>query len=212
VIAQAVEKEMCLLGESRVQEFTAKATSADALRQRLGDDDICVHFIGHLQTNKAATAVQIFDAFDSVDSLKLALKLNEIGEKLGRTLPVLLEIKLSPEETKHGLDPDARDTAELLERMPQLANLFFEGLMTIAPFGVSLDETRACFRSLRTLSERWAAQYPSLTFAQLSMGMSGDYEIALEEGSTRIRLGTALFGTRPPTAAQLAAWPEDSSQ
>lgn len=208
VMAEAAALDLCLFGENRVQEFAAKATSGNALRQRLSNDDICVHFIGHLQSNKAAAAAEIFDAIDSVDSLKLALRLNEAAQKLNRTIPILLEVKLSPEESKHGLDPASHEAAELLERLPHLGNLFFEGLMTIAPFGAPDDETRACFRALRTLSERWAAQYGGLTFAQLSMGMSGDFPLAIAEGATRIRIGTALFGKRPPTAAQLAAWPE----
>ena len=111
-----------------------------------------MHLIGHLQSNKALRAVELFDAVDSLDSLRLAERLNEAAGKLGKRLPVLIEVKLSPEETKAGLDPDSAEAAELLERLPDLANLQLRGLMTIAPFGVPEAETRACFRSLRAVA------------------------------------------------------------
>jgi len=157
-----------------------------------------IHLIGHLQSNKALRAAELFDAIDSLDSLRLAERLNEAAGKLGKRLPVLLELKLSPEETKSGLDPTAPETAELLERLPDLAHLEVRGLMTIAPWGVADDITRACFRSLRTGRDKWAAAHPRLDLSVLSMGMSGDFHIAIEEGATRIRIGTALFGKRAP--------------
>ena len=103
---------------------------------------------------------------------------------------------ISPEESKAGLDPNSAEAAELLERLPSLSHLELRGLMTIAPFGVSEAETRACFRSLRQLRDRWTASYSKLSFDVLSMGMSGDFDLAIEEGATRIRVGTALFGAR----------------
>ncbi len=161
-----------------------------------GPNPIRVHLIGHLQTNKAARAAELFDAVDSVDSVRLAEKLNEAAGKLGRRLPVLVEVKLSPEETKAGLEPESAEAAELLERLPDLVHLDTRGLMTIAPWGVAEDVTRACFRSLRTWRDKWAAEHPRLKLDVLSMGMSGDFPIAIEEGATRIRIGTALFGKR----------------
>ena len=116
--------------------------------------------------------------------------------KYGKRLPVLIEVKLSPEETKAGLDPESDEAARLLEGLPGLQYLEMRGLMTIAPWGVAEDVTRACFRSLRVLRDRWAGAYPKLTFDVLSMGMSGDFAIAIAEGATRIRVGTALFGAR----------------
>jgi hypothetical protein len=140
--------------------------------------------------------VELFDAVDSLDSLRLAERLNESAAKLGKKLPVLVEVKLSPEETKAGLDPDSAEAAQLLERLPDLAHLDLRGLMTIATFDVPEAETRACFRSLRRWRDRWAAAYSRLSLEVLSMGMSGDFALAIEEGATRIRIGTALFGPR----------------
>ena len=162
--------------------------------------------IGHLQSNKALRAAEIFDGIDSLDSLRLAERLNEAAGKLGKRLPVLIEVKLSPEATKAGLDPASAEAAQLLERLPDLANLEARGLMTIAPFGVSEAETRACFRGLRDWRDHWAAAHSRLSLDALSMGMSGDFALAIEEGATRIRVGTALFGPRP--ASERASSPE----
>jgi pyridoxal phosphate enzyme (YggS family) len=159
---------------------------------------IRVHLIGHLQSNKALRAAELFDAVDSVDSLRLAERLNEAAGKLGKRLPILIEVKLSPEETKAGLDPESAEAAQLLERLPDLAHLETRGLMTIAPFDVPEDVTRACFRSLRRWRDQWATAHPKLALDVLSMGMSGDYPLAIAEGATRIRVGTALFGVRKP--------------
>jgi pyridoxal phosphate enzyme (YggS family) len=214
-LAEAAALGLTLFGENRVQEFAAKAPELVALRQEAHAEEnqpeaavnpplgpIRVHLIGHLQSNKAVRAVELFDAVDSVDSVRLAERLNEAAGKLGKQLPVLIEVKLSPEETKAGLDPESAEAAQLLERLPDLANLDLRGLMTIAPFGVPEAETRACFRSLRDWRERWAAAHPRLTLDVLSMGMSGDFQLAIEEGATRIRVGTALFGVRQPLAAR----------
>jgi pyridoxal phosphate enzyme (YggS family) len=171
-----------------------------------------VHLIGHLQSNKAARAAELFDAVDSLDSLRLAERLNEAAGKLGKRIPVLIEVKLSPEETKAGLEPDSAAAAELLERLPDLEHLHAQGLMTIAPWGVADDVTRECFRSLRGWRDRWAAAHPRLNLRVLSMGMSGDFELAIAEGATRVRIGTALFGKRPPMAEQLKAYPEEPGE
>jgi hypothetical protein len=194
-VAEAAALGLTLFGENRVQEFAAKSAELDPLRQRAAEP-IGVHLIGHLQSNKAQRAVELFDGIDSVDSLRLAERLNEAAGKLGKLLPVLIEVKLSAEETKAGLDPDSQAAAELLERLPGLENLQMRGLMTIAPLGVSEAETRACFRSLREWRGRWAAAYPRLSLDVLSMGMSGDFALAIAEGATRIRVGSALFGAR----------------
>ena len=118
--------------------------------------------------------------------------------KLGKRLPVLIEVKLSPEETKAGLEPESAAAAELLERLPDLAHLETRGLMTIAPWGVAEDVTRACFREFAGVAGTWAAAHPRLKLDVLSMGMSGDFALAIAEGATRIRIGTALFGKRAP--------------
>jgi pyridoxal phosphate enzyme (YggS family) len=203
-IAEAAALGLKVFGENRVQEFAAKAPDLAPLRAEgaiaASDAPILVHLIGHLQSNKAARAVELFDAIDSIDSLRLAERLNDAAGKLGKRLPVLLEIKLSPEETKAGLDPESAEAAQLLEALPGLDHLELRGLMTIAPWGVAEDVTRACFRSLRQWRDKWAAAYPKLNLGTLSMGMSGDFPLAIEEGATRIRIGTALFGKRAPYA------------
>jgi pyridoxal phosphate enzyme (YggS family) len=196
-LAEAAALGLTLFGENRVQEFAGKAAELAALRVGT-PGPIRVHLIGHLQSNKALRAAELFDAVDSVDSVRLAERLNEAAGKLGKILPVLIEVKLSSEETKAGLDPESAEAAQLLERLPSLTHLDPRGLMTIAPFGVPEEETRACFRSLRTWRERWAAAHPRLALEVLSMGMSGDFALAIEEGATRIRVGTALFGKRSP--------------
>jgi pyridoxal phosphate enzyme (YggS family) len=196
-IAEASGLGLRLFGENRVQEFAAKAPELGDFR----NDPVApvrVHLIGHLQSNKANRAVELFDSIDSLDSVRLAERLNEIAAKRGKRLPILIEVKLSPEETKAGLDPESPQAAALLERLPGLAHLQTQGLMTIAPWGVSEEITRACFRSLRTWRDKWATTHQRLSLEILSMGMSGDFPLAIEEGATRIRVGTALFGKRQP--------------
>jgi pyridoxal phosphate enzyme (YggS family) len=197
MVAEAAGLGLRLFGENRVQEFGAKAAELDGLR-RASARPIRVHLIGHLQSNKAARAAELFDAVDSLDSLRLAERLNEAAGKCAKRLPVLIEVKLSPEETKAGLEPESGEAAQLLERLPDLEHLEARGLMTIAPFGVAEDVTRTCFRSLRAWRDRWAAAHSKLSLDVLSMGMSGDFALAIEEGATRIRVGTALFGKRKP--------------
>jgi pyridoxal phosphate enzyme (YggS family) len=196
-IAEASSLGLTLFGENRVQEFGGKAAELVPLRSRAANP-IHIYLIGHLQSNKAAKAAELFDGIDSLDSLRLAHRLDEAARKLDRRLPVLVEVKLSPEETKEGLDPESRDAAELLEGLPDLHALECRGLMTIAPWGAEEAVTRACFRGLREWRDRWAAKYPRLNLDVLSMGMSGDFPLAIEEGATRIRVGTAIFGKRAP--------------
>jgi pyridoxal phosphate enzyme (YggS family) len=206
-IVEAVGLGLRLFGENRVQEFAAKSTDLAALRAAGSDaalpDEVRIHLIGHLQSNKSARAAELFDAIDSVDSWRLAERLDEAAGHLGKRLPILIEVKLSSEEAKSGIDPQSAEAAQLLDRLPDLAHLHVRGLMTIAPWGVAEDLTRACFRSLRQWRDRWAAACPRLSLEVLSMGMSGDFPIAIEEGATRIRIGTALFGarTKPGQAA-----------
>ncbi|MGA2252272.1 YggS family pyridoxal phosphate-dependent enzyme [Terracidiphilus sp.] len=201
-ILEAEKLGLRLFGENRVQEFAGKAPELEPCRcsgpMAATDEPIFVHLIGHLQSNKAARAVELFDAVDSLDSLKLAERLNDAAGKLHKRLPVLIEVKLSPEESKDGLEPESAEAAALLERLPDLKHLHVRGLMTIAPFGVAEAETRACFRALREWRDRWAQKHVGLKFDTLSMGMSGDFALAIQEGATRVRIGTALFGKRAP--------------
>jgi pyridoxal phosphate enzyme (YggS family) len=176
-IVEAAELGLRLFGESRVQEFQTKALELAGWRAEgsnaAADEPILVHLIGHLQSNKAARAAELFDAVDAVDSLRLAERLNEAAGKLGKRIPVLIEVKLSLEETKAGLEPGSAEAAALLERLPDLENLEAKGLMTIAPWGVAEDVTRECFRNLRGWRDKWAAAPPRLNLHVLSMGMSG---------------------------------------
>lgn len=201
-VAEAAALGLTLFGENRVQEFASKLQDAAEIGTWAVRDRLRFHLIGHLQSNKVARATELFDGVDSVDSVRLAERLDEAAGRYAKRLPILIEVKLSPEQTKAGVDPESEEAAQLLERLPDLLNLEVRGLMTIAPWGVAEDVTRACFRSLRTWRDRWAAQHPNLKFNVLSMGMSGDFRLAIAEGATRIRIGTALFGKRQPPAEQ----------
>ena len=195
-LVEAVNLGLKHFGESRVQEFDAKSLAlGQELRSRID-----VHMIGNLQSNKAGRAAELFDSIDTLDSLKLAERLSAAAEKAGKTLPILLEIKLSPEENKAGLEPDSKELAQLLERLPDLESLQLRGLMTIAPLQVPEAETRACFQALRLLRDRIAQAHSSFHLSVLSMGMSTDFPLAIEEGSTQVRIGTAIFGERDYSA------------
>lgn len=187
-IQEAAAAGVTLFGENRVQEFEAKRADLSG--------NLKVHLIGHLQSNKAAKAAAIFSAVDTIDSLRLLERLNDAAKQLDRRLPVLLEIKLSAEATKSGFDPEGADLRETLERAADLEYAQVRGLMTIAPLDENPETARACFRRLSELREEWARRYSRLSLEELSMGMSGDFEVAIEEGSTLVRIGTALFGAR----------------
>ena len=202
-VAEAAALGLTLFGENRVQEFGSKVLRAAEQGTWTAQEPLRFHLIGHLQSNKAARAAELFDAVDSLDSLRLAERLDEAAGRFGKRLPVLIELKLSAEETKTGLDPESQEAAQLLERLPDFLNLQARGLMTIAPWGAPDDATRACFRGLRMWRDRWAAAHPNLKLDVLSMGMSGDFDLAIAEGATRIRIGTALFGKRAPSSAAL---------
>jgi PLP dependent protein len=195
-MVEAAALGLRLFGENRVQEFAAKVLRTADFWKRGAPEGLHVHLIGHLQSNKTAKAAEIFDGVDSLDSARLAERLNEAAGKCGKRLPVLIEVKLSTEETKTGVEPESEEAARLLEALPGFDHLECRGLMTIAPWGAAEEVTRGCFRSLRVLRDAWAGKHPRLNFDVLSMGMSGDFRLAIEEGATRIRVGTALFGKR----------------
>jgi hypothetical protein len=181
-------------GENRVQEFAGKA---QALRDLNAAE---WHMIGHLQTNKAAKTAELFRAVDSVDSVKLAEKLDAAARTLGRKLDVLIEINVGGEAAKTGVASDSPALDELLIAAPRLEALVFRGLMTVPPFTRDPQGARPYFRKLRELRDRIAARkLPALRMDQLSMGMSHDFEVAIEEGSTGVRVGTAIFGERTRT-------------
>jgi pyridoxal phosphate enzyme (YggS family) len=183
-----------LFGENRVQEFQEKSGQLALLHGEAGQAEF--HLIGHLQSNKAGRAAELFSSVDTLDSVSLAERLDQAATRLGRRLGVLIEIKLSPEETKAGLDPESAELAALLERLPDLRGLELRGLMMVPPFLEDLPALRPYFRELRVLRDRLAAAHPRLSFAELSMGMSHDFPVAIGEGATQVRIGTALFGAR----------------
>jgi PLP dependent protein len=185
-----------LFGENRVQEFQEKSGQLSLPHGKPGQAGAEFHLIGHLQSNKAARAAELFGSVDTLDSVSLAERLDQAATRLGRRLGVLIEIKLSPEETKAGLDPESAELAGLLERLPDLAGLELRGLMMVPPFLEDLSAVRPYFKSLRVLRDRLAAAHPRLSFAELSMGMSHDFPVAIGEGATQVRIGTALFGAR----------------
>jgi hypothetical protein len=191
VIREAHAAGLRVFGENRVQEFAAKAPF---VRDLPGAE---FHLIGHLQSNKAAKAAELFDAIDSLDSLRLAQKLDEAAARLGKRIPVLIEINVGGEAQKTGLAPGSRELEDLLQSAPQLANLDFRGLMTVPPFTDDPEGARPFFRRLRELRRELAARnLAGASLGVLSMGMSHDFAIAIEEGATCVRVGTAIFGER----------------
>ena len=179
-----------LFGENRVQEFQEKSASLTHLH------DLEMHLIGPLQSNKTTRAAELFQAIDTVDSLKIAQRLNTAAQALGKKLPILIEVKLSHEESKHGLAPD--ELPDLIRALGTLDSLVPSGLMTVPPWSEDPEPARPYFQQLRALRDEQAKLCPTLI--QLSMGMSNDFAVAIEEGSTCVRVGTAIFGKRkPPT-------------
>jgi len=193
IIREAYEAGQRLFGENRVQEFAEKSAQLADL------SGIDFHLIGHLQSNKAAKAAQIFSGIDSLDSPHLAEKLNAAAERAGKRLPVLIEINVGGEAAKTGIVPDSPELDTLLTAAPRFEHLEFRGLMSIPPFTEDAEGSRPYFLQLRQLRDQIASrELPSVRMDVLSMGMSHDFEIAIEEGSTCVRVGTAIFGPRPP--------------
>lgn len=191
-IREAYTAGLRLFGENRVQEFAAKAGAVEDLA------DAEWHMIGHLQTNKAGKAVELFRAVDSVDSVKLAEKLDAAARAAGKKLRVLIEINVGGETAKSGVAANSRELEELFLAAPRLEALEFRGLMTVPPFTEDPEGARPYFRKLQELRDSIAARkLARISMNVLSMGMSHDFEVAIEEGSTSVRVGTAIFGERP---------------
>jgi PLP dependent protein len=186
VILEAYAAGQRLFGENRVQEFQEKSQHLTAL------NDAEFHLIGPLQSNKTTRAAELFHAIDAVDSLKIAQRLDASAKTLGKTLPILIEVKLSHEESKHGLAP--AELPALLAAIEPLESVQAVGLMTVPPWSEDAELARPYFLELRRLRDQLVTSFPKLT--QLSMGMSNDFQVAIEEGSTCVRIGTALFGKR----------------
>lgn len=185
-IREAAQLGLRLFGENRVQEAKAKIPQCPG--------HLRWHLIGHLQTNKARDAVQWFEMIHSVDSFRLAEELQKRAEAAARTLPILLEVNVAGESTKFGYRPD--EVLADLSRLNALRRLELHGLMCMAPYSPQPESARPVFRRCRDLA-RACEDTLGAPLPVLSMGMSGDFEVAIEEGSTLIRVGTALFGERP---------------
>jgi pyridoxal phosphate enzyme (YggS family) len=190
-IREAYAAGLRMFGENRVQEFSSKIERLRDLR------DAEWHLIGHLQSNKTAKAAELFDAIDSLDSMRVAEKLNASVASATRKLRVLIEINVGGEKAKSGLSPDSNELDQILQVAPRWENLEIQGLMTVPPYTEDPEGARQYFRQLRHLRDKIAARnLPQIGMEVLSMGMSHDFEVAIEEGATCVRVGTAIFGTR----------------
>jgi pyridoxal phosphate enzyme (YggS family) len=190
-IREAYAAGLRVFGENRIQEFTGKAAALADLK------NADWHMIGHLQTNKTAKAVELFTTIASVDSLRLAEKLNSAAQQVGKKLRALIEINVGGETAKSGMPPESPEFEGLLRAASRLEHMEFLGLMTIPPFSEDPQQMRPYFRKLRQLrDEIQARKLPNLRMDVLSMGMSHDFEVAIEEGSSCVRIGTAIFGER----------------
>ena len=186
-IKEAIAAGIRHIGENRVQEAAAKVAAIPA--------GVTWHLIGHLQRNKAKQAVQMFNLVHSLDSLRLAETLQKRAEELGQTVDCLVEVNVAGEETKHGIAPD--QVRPLLRKVSSLPRLSVHGLMTVAPYVEDPEEVRPVFRRLKEMAnEIDKLSLPRVSMEKLSMGMSGDFEVAIEEGATIVRVGSAIFGVR----------------
>ena len=187
-VRPALQAGVTILGENYVQEAREKIDA-------LGTDGIEWHFIGHLQTNKAKYAVRLFDLIHSVDSLKLAKELNKRAAGLDKIQPILVQVNISGEESKSGVDTE--EALDLVTGISPLEHLAVRGLMTMPPFFNAPEKVRPYFQSLRSLQALIRKEgIPNVDMSELSMGMTGDFEVAIEEGATLVRIGTAIFGAR----------------
>jgi len=186
-ILQAIEAGIDIIGENYVQEARRKI--------ELMGKSAEWHFIGHLQTNKAKYAVRLFDMIHSVNRMSLAEELNRRAAAAGVVCRVLIEVNLGGEESKSGAPPE--EAPALIRAVAQMANLSIRGLMTMAPWYDEPERARPCFAGLRAIRDRIAAEkIPNVAMRELSMGMTDDFEVAVEEGSTIVRIGRAIFGER----------------
>jgi|SRR5262245_1595037 len=192
LIKAAIESGLRVVGENRVQEAASKISE---LKELTSYYNVEWHLIGHLQSNKARRAVELFDAVQTVDSLRLAERLDTLAGENAKRMPVFIEVNLGNEVSKSGIPP--REALSLCEQMLKFANLELRGLMAVPPFLENPQDIRPFFRRLRELhDEARRIGIVGEKFKELSMGMSNDFEAAIEEGATLVRIGTALFGER----------------
>ena len=177
-----------ILGENYIQEARDKI-------EALSDLELSWHFIGHLQRNKAKYAVRLFDLIHSVDSIRLAREIDKQAAKAGKRQAILIQVNTGKEATKSGVYEE--DALALAREAAQMEHIAVRGLMTLPPYFYAPEKVRPYFRALRELSDRIrSAGLPGIEMTELSMGMTGDFETAIEEGATMVRIGTALFGER----------------
>src|SRR6266567_1487181 len=194
-IREAYDAGLRVYGENRIQEFAGKVEVLHGL------SDAEWHMIGHLQTNKAVRAVELFRHVDSVDSARLARKLNDAASETRKRVSVLIEINIGGEQAKSGVAPDSAELEQILNSAPELTSHEFQGLMTVPPYNEDPEQSRPYFLKMRDLFGEIASRNLSAVHMEvLSMGMSHDFEVAIEEGSTCVRIGTAIFGERPVRA------------
>ncbi len=187
-VREAIEAGVTVLGENYVQEAREKFN-------QLATCPVSWHFIGHLQSNKAKYAVRLFDMIHSVDTLKLARELNKQSQKNAKVQNILIQINISKESSKSGVD--AQNVLDLIDTVRHLENLSVKGLMTMPPFFNDPEKARPYFSALRNLRDRIRQDTPpEVALDELSMGMTGDFEVAIQEGATLVRIGTAIFGER----------------
>ena len=187
IVQSAYDAGFRLFGENRIQEATEKFTDFH--------EDAELHIIGHLQSNKVKKAVEVSSCIQSVDRLKIAVMINKFCAEFSKTIDIYLEYNTSGEDSKSGFVNES-DFFHTLEKILEMENINIKGLMTIGPLGNDETAIRKSFSFLRSLRDQVNTKFPEAGITGLSMGMSGDYEIAVEEGSTLIRVGTSLFGAR----------------
>jgi hypothetical protein len=188
LIRAGIKAGITIIGENYVQEAKEKI-------EAIGEENVSWHFIGHLQSNKAKYAVKLFDLIHSVDSIKLAGEIDRRARAIDKLQPILIQVNISGEETKSGID--AEQALELVREISTLENLAVRGLMTMPPYFNAPDKVRPYFRALRSMQELIHKEViPRADMTELSMGMTGDFEAAIEEGATLVRIGTAIFGQR----------------
>lgn len=187
IIQKAVDAGISILGENRVQEASSKINRVNG--------KVDWHMIGHLQTNKSKVAVELFSMIHSVDSVKLAKEIDKRASRIGKTMNILVQVNIGREETKFGVKPEC--VADFIRKIAPLSNIKIKGLMAMAPYSENPEDARKYFRRMKKLFDDIKnSKIENISMEYLSMGMTGDFEVAIEEGSNMVRIGTGIFGER----------------
>ena len=187
IVKEAIAAGVTTLGENYVQEAREKFKA-------LVQYPLSWHFIGHLQSNKAKYAVRLFNLIHTIDSLKLALELDKQAAKVDKVQQILVQVNISGEDTKSGVSAD--EAPRLISEISRMENIALKGLMTMPPYFYQPEKVRPFFAALRKLRDQIEQTQPNVSLTELSMGMTGDFEVAIKEGATLVRVGTAIFGER----------------